>query len=238
MEQIEKADEHAQKKIEQKMGKNALIVWTLNDISKRALLSSVRLILFDANYDPKEKKSIPPPIKLEEILEQLIQKRFFDQAWEVSKVFDLKPYLLLKAVTEECIHLDAKPLKGEPRWVAKNRKFLKKIPSSSDAFYIKKTIKQSCLTPTELDRCAAEYAYLLIMFDHLHLAYETLKKKIISEAKKITSRNSQSSIPATEIDWLLWLISKRDDPTLKEDAEQLKDCVERYFERIASFSRQ
>ncbi|OZC07683.1 hypothetical protein X798_05319 [Onchocerca flexuosa] len=267
MEQIEKADEHAQKKIEQKMGKNALIVWTLNDISKRALLSSVRLILFDANYDPKEKKSIPPPIKLEEILEQLIQKRFFDQAWEVSKVFDLKPYLLLKAVTEECIHLDAKPLKGEPRWVAKNRKFLKKIPSLRERHwailrgYVEVAMRRCpedfkilwtvtyvflqyqwhippWLSNCYEDRCAAEYAYLLIMFDHLHLAYETLKKKIISEAKKITSRNSQSSIPATEIDWLLWLISKRDDPTLKEDAEQLKDCVERYFERIASFSRQ
>ncbi|VDK68116.1 unnamed protein product [Onchocerca ochengi] len=267
MEQIEKADEHPQKKIEQKMGKNALIVWTLNDISKRALLSSARLILFDANYDPKEKKSIPPPIKLEEILEQIIQKRFFDQAWEVIKVFDLKPYLLLKAVTEECIHLDAKPLKGEPRWVAKNRKFLKKIPSLRERHwailrgYVEVAMRRCpedfkilwtvtyvflqhqwhippWLSNCYEDRCAAEYAYLLIMFDHLHLAYETLKKKITLEAKKITSRNSQSFIPATEIDWLLWLISKRDDPTLKEDAEQLKDCVERYFERIASFSRQ
>ncbi|KAM3720028.1 Nuclear pore complex protein [Dirofilaria immitis] len=266
-EQIEKTDEQVQKRIEQKMGKNALVIWTLSDISKRALLSSARLVLFDANYDPKEKKSIPPPIKLEEIFEQLIQKKLFDHAWEVSKVFDLKPYPLLKAVTEECIHLDAKPPKGESRWVAKNRKFLRKIPSLRERHwailrgYVEVAMRRCpedfkvlwtvtyvflqyqwhippWLSNFYEDRCAAEYAYLLIMFDRLHLAYETLKNKIILETKKITSRNSQSSIPATEIDWLLWLISKRDDPTLKEDAEQLKDYVERYFERIASFSRQ
>lgn len=64
--------------------------------------------------------------------------------------------------------------------------------------------------------CAGDYAYLLIMFNHLHLASETLKKKIISETKKITSQKSQSSIPIAEIDWLLWLISKEDDEILKE----------------------
>lgn len=40
--------------------------------------------------------------------------------------------------------------------------------------------------------------------------------KVMSETKKVTSRNAQCLIPATEIDWVLWLISKRDDPTLKE----------------------
>ncbi|KAK6102919.1 Nucleoporin Nup120/160 family protein [Brugia pahangi] len=264
-EQIETADE--QKKIEPKMGKNALVIWMLNDISKRALLSSARLALFDANYNPKEKKSIPPPIKLEEIFEQLIQKKLFDYAWEVSKVFDLKPYPLLKAVTVECIHLDAKPPKGEPWWVAKNRKFVRKIPSLRERHwailrgYVEVAMRRCPEDFTILwtvtyvflqhqwhippwlsncyeDRCAAQYAYLLIMFDHLHLACETLKKKITLESKKITSRNSHCLIPATEIDWVLWLISKRDDVTLKEDAKQLEECVERYFERIASFSRQ
>ncbi|EJW84690.1 hypothetical protein WUBG_04398 [Wuchereria bancrofti] len=264
-EQIEKTDE--QTKIEPKIGKNALVIWMLNDISKRALLSSARLALFDANYNPKEKKSIPPPIKLDEIFEQLIQKKLFDYAWEVSKVFDLKPYPLLKAVTVECIHLDAKPPKGEPSWVAKNRKFVRKIPSLRERHwailrgYVEVAMRRCPEDFTVLwtvtyvflqhqwhippwlsncyeDKCAAQYAYLLIMFDHLHLACETLKKKITLESKKITSRNSQCLIPATEIDWVLWLISKRDDVTLKEDAKQLEECVERYFERIASFSRQ
>ncbi|EFO22252.2 hypothetical protein LOAG_06232 [Loa loa] len=265
-EQIEKADEQVQK-VERKMGKNALVIWTLDDISKRALLSSARLVLFDANYDPKEKKSIPPPIKLEEIFEQLIQKKLFDHAWEISKVFDLKPYPLLKSVTVECIHLDARPPKCEPWWVAKNRKFVKKIPSLRERHwailrgYVEVAMRRCpedfkilwtvtfvflqhqwhmppWLSNCYEDRCPAQYAYLLIMFDHLHLACETLKKKIILETKKITSRNSHCSIPATEIDWVLWLISKRDDATLTEDAKELKDCVERYFERIASFSRQ
>lgn len=39
----------------------------------------------------------------------------------------MKPYSLLKAVTVECIHLDAKPPKGEPYWVAQNRKFVKRL---------------------------------------------------------------------------------------------------------------
>ncbi|CAG9533982.1 unnamed protein product [Cercopithifilaria johnstoni] len=264
--QVEKIDEQVQNKVECKMGKNALKIWTLNDISKRALLSSARLLLFDANYNPREKKSIPPPVKLDEIFEQLIDKKLFDHAWEVNKLFDLKPYSLLKAVTVECIHLDAKPPKGEPYWVAKNRKFVKKIPRlrerhwaillgyvevalkrCPDDFKILWTVTYAFLErqwhiPPWLsncyeERCAAQYAYLLIMFDHLHLACETLKKKIILETGKITSRKSQSSIPTTEIDWLLWLISKKDDETLREDAKQLKDCVERYFERIASFSK-
>ncbi|KAL3993762.1 Nucleoporin Nup120/160 family protein [Acanthocheilonema viteae] len=265
--QIEKADEKVLEKVEGEIGKNALAIWTLNDISKKAMLSSARLILFDANYNPKEKKSIPPPTKLHEIIEQLIQKKFFDHAWQVYKLFDLKPYPLLKAITVECINLDAKPPKGEPYWVARNRKFVKKTPSLRDRHwaillgYVEAAIKKC---PNDLkilwtvtfvflehqwhippwlsncyeEQCAAQYAYLLIMFDHLHLASETLKKKIILETKKISSRKSQSSIPLTEIDWLLWLISKRDDETLKKDAKQLKKYVERYFERIASFAMQ
>uniref|UniRef100_A0A915PSA8 Uncharacterized protein n=1 Tax=Setaria digitata TaxID=48799 RepID=A0A915PSA8_9BILA len=245
MEEIKKAGELEEKKVERKMGRNALVIWTLDDISKRALLSSVRLKLFDANYNRKEKKSIPPPVKLEEIFDQLIEKKLFDHAWEVSKVFDLKPYPLLRAVSEECIYLDARPPKGEARWVAKNQKFLRKIPNLRERHwailrgYIEVAIRRCpedfkvlwtvtyvllqyqwhippWLSNCYEDRCAAEYAYLLIMFDHLHLAYETLKRKVVLETKKITSRDSQTSIPTIEIDWLLWLISKRDDATLKE----------------------
>uniref|UniRef100_A0A158Q7J8 Nucleoporin_N domain-containing protein n=1 Tax=Elaeophora elaphi TaxID=1147741 RepID=A0A158Q7J8_9BILA len=248
-EQIEETDERVQEKVERRLGKNALTVWTLNDILKTAALSSARLVLFDVNYNPKEKKSIPPPVKFGEIFEQLVQKKLFDHAWEINKVFDLKPYPLLKAVTMECIHLDAKPPKGEPYWVAKNRKFVKKVPSLRDRHWailrgymevaMKKHIEDFKILWTVTfvflenqwhippwlsncyeERCAAQYAYLLIMFDHLHLASETLKKKIVSETMKITSQTSQCSIPVTEVDWLLWLISKKDDVTLKEHHQQ------------------
>ncbi|VDK80884.1 unnamed protein product [Litomosoides sigmodontis] len=263
--QVEERDE--QKNAEHKTGKNALIIWTLNDISKRALLSSARLVLFDANYSPKDKKSTPPPIELNGIFEQLIQKKLFDHAWEVNKLFNLKPYSLLKAVTVECIHLDARPPKGEPYWVAQNRKFVKRLSSLRERHwaillgYMEVAMKRSpkdfeilwTVTFVFLEHqwhipswlsnwyeqgCVAQYAYLLIMFDHLHAACEILKNKIIAETKKIKSRKSQTEIPATEIDWLLWLISKRDDEGLKEDGDELKDCVERYFERIASFLKQ
>ncbi|MCP9261467.1 hypothetical protein DINM_004472 [Dirofilaria immitis] len=241
-----------QKRIEQKMGKNALVIWTLSDISKRALLSSARLVLFDANYDPKEKKSIPPPIKLEEIFEQLIQKKLFDHAWEVSKVFDLKPYPLLKAVTEECIHLDAKPPKGESRWVAKNRKFLRKIPSLRERHwailrgYVEVAMRRCpedfkvlwtvtyvflqyqwhippWLSNFYEDRCAAEYAYLLIMFDRI-----SINAEVDLCDRMRWSRRYKAFVSMRIID-----VAQRCANFVFQDAEQLKDYVERYFELIA-----
>ncbi|VDK56675.1 unnamed protein product [Gongylonema pulchrum] len=89
-------------------------------------MSSARLAIFDANCDAKAERECdtPPPTKLEEIFEQLIAKKLFDRAWEISKVFELKPYPLIKALALECMNLDMNPQKGEADWVAKGRKHL------------------------------------------------------------------------------------------------------------------
>ncbi|VDM94978.1 unnamed protein product [Thelazia callipaeda] len=234
--------------------KNNIVIFNLSDISKEALLSSARLKLFDGDNNPQV-KFVPPPSKPEQVVDELINREFFDRAWEISLVFDLKLSTVLQAVTKECIYLDASPSKGEPRWVARNQSFIKNTSGLRERHWailrgymevamryaqdseVLRTVTLVLLGHQWHTRYPAEYAYLLIMYDRLQSACEILEKKVILETRNITSKNSRTSIPVTEIDWLLWLIDKKDNDALKEDAVHLKNCVEQYFMRVESFSK-
>uniref|UniRef100_A0A914GWM9 Uncharacterized protein n=1 Tax=Globodera rostochiensis TaxID=31243 RepID=A0A914GWM9_GLORO len=80
--------------------RNGRVVVTKEDVARELLQAEARLALLDAD------SHTVPPLADEDILRESLNHKRFDMAWLLIKQFELKPYELLKRVTEQAIRTD------------------------------------------------------------------------------------------------------------------------------------
>lgn len=242
--------------------RHPLVVRTLDDIKKLAVLSDSRYALLDDSTD----KPTAPAIEIVDVLDQLIERRFFDRAWLLASTFDVAPYHIIAAVTRECIQHDSHPEKVEPIWIASNQKYQDKNIGGKDGCWLLlrayiETARRSWPSDSRIIHAATEellqhewsipywlaalheesdlgdYLNLLLTYGRLSDAFASLEKNVEAITNTVISNRAQTILPYTAIDHLFHLTEKSGDDSLKEPAKRLMEKLRVYFDRLESFSR-